>query len=73
MPFTEHQKGLNKSPKTIDRNELLKEKTIDKETENKTLIVLTNNRFLPDISNALESTGICLILAKNFKGYSKKN
>ena len=36
--------------KTIDRNELPKEKTHDKETERKTPVVLTYNRFLPDIS-----------------------
>ena len=37
--------------KTIDRNELLKEKTHDKETQNKIPLVLTYNRFLPNISN----------------------
>ena len=37
--------------KTIDRNELLKEKTHDKETRNKTPLVLTYNRFLRNISN----------------------
>ena len=31
--------------KTIDRNELLKEKTHDKEVQNKTPLVLTYNRF----------------------------
>ena len=36
---------------TTDRNELLKEKAHDKETQNKTLLVLTYNRFLPNISN----------------------
>ena len=36
--------------KAIDRNELLKEKANDKETQNKTL-VLTFNRFLSNISN----------------------
>ena len=35
----------------IDRNELLKEKTHDKEPQNKTPLVLTYNRFLPNISN----------------------
>ena len=34
--------------KTIDRNELLKEKIHDKETENKTSLVLTYNRFSPN-------------------------
>ena len=37
--------------KAIDRNELLKEKIHDKETENKTSLVLTCNRFSPNISN----------------------
>ena len=36
--------------KTIDRNELLKEKTHDKESKNKPL-VLTYNCFLPNIGN----------------------
>ena len=36
---------------TTDRNELLKEKAHDKETQNKTLLVLTYNHFLPNISN----------------------
>ena len=35
--------------KTIDRNELLKEKTHIKEVQNKTPLVLTYNRFLPNI------------------------
>ena len=37
--------------KTIDRNELIKEKAHDKESQNKTPLVLTYNRFLPNISN----------------------
>ena len=37
--------------KTIDRNELLKEKTCDRETQNKTPLVLTYNSFLPNINN----------------------
>ena len=37
--------------KTIDRNELLKEKTHDKEAQNKIPLVLTYNRFTPNISN----------------------
>ena len=37
--------------KTRDRNELLKEKTRDRETQNKTLLVLTYNNFLPNINN----------------------
>ena len=36
--------------KTIDRNQLLNEKTHDKETQNKTPLVLTYNHFLPHIS-----------------------
>ena len=35
----------------IDRNELLKEKTQDKESQNKTPLVLIYNCFLPNISN----------------------
>ena len=37
--------------KTIERNELLKEKTHDKESHNKTLLVLTYIRFLSNTSN----------------------
>ena len=37
--------------KMIDRNELLKEKTHDNESQNKTPLVLTYNLFLPNISN----------------------
>ena len=37
--------------KTLDRHELLKEKTHDQETQNKTALVLTYSRFLPNISN----------------------
>ena len=37
--------------KTIDRNELLKEKTCDRETQNKTPLVLTYNSLLPNINN----------------------
>ena len=51
--------GYNKKPinqqfskvKTTDRNELLKEKTDDKEPQNKTPLVLTYNRILPNIRN----------------------
>ena len=39
--------------KTLDRNELLKEKTHDKETQNKTPLVLPYNHFLPNISNSV--------------------
>ena len=35
----------------IERNELLKEKTHVKEMQNKTTLVLTYNRFLPNIIN----------------------
>lgn len=54
----------------IERNELLKEKTHVKEMQNKTTLVLTYNRFLPNIINIV---WIYLILAEHFKGYSKKN
>ena len=37
--------------KTLDRHELLREKTHDQETQNKTPLVLTYSRFLPNISN----------------------
>ena len=37
--------------KKIDRNELLREKTHDKESQNKTPLVLTYNRFFSNISN----------------------
>ena len=49
-----HKKSIDQQfskVKTIDRNELLKEKTHDKETQNKTPLVLTYNRFLSNISN----------------------
>ena len=36
---------------TIERNELLKEKTHDEESKTKTPLVLTNNCFLPNIGN----------------------
>ena len=49
--------------KTIDRNELLKEKTHDKEFQNKTPLVLTYNRFLPNISNIVWKH--CIILSMN--------
>ena len=58
--------------KTIDRNEFLKEKH-DKEAQNETPLVLTYNRNFPNISQTFESSGIYLILAEHFKGYSKKN
>ena len=59
--------------KTIDRIELLKAKTPDKETQNKTPLVLPYNHFLPKLGTLFESTGIYLILAEHFKDYSKKN
>ena len=51
------KQGYNKNPidqqfskvKTIGRNEVLKDKTHDKETKNRTLLVLTYNHFLPNI------------------------
>ena len=52
-------KGYNKKSinqqfskvKTIDKNELLKEKAHSKEMQSKAPVVLTYNRFLPNISN----------------------
>ena len=52
-------KGYNKKSinqqfskvKTIDKNELLKEKAHSKEMQSKVPVVLTYNRFLPNISN----------------------
>ena len=37
--------------KVIDRNELLKEKTYDKAEQSKTPLVLTYNRFFPNMGN----------------------
>ena len=59
--------------KTIDRNELQKEKTHDKEAQNKTPLVLTDNRFFPKLATLFKSIGIYLILAEHLNGYSKKN
>ena len=41
--------------KAIDRNELLKEKTHDKESQNKTPLVLTYNHFLPRQQHRLKA------------------
>ena len=68
------KQGYNKNPidqqfskvKTIGRNEVLKDKTHDKETKNKTLLVLTYKHYN-------ESTGTYLTLAEHFRGHSKKN
>ena len=37
--------------KVIDRNELLKEKTYDKAEQSKNPLVLTYNRFFPNMGN----------------------
>ena len=42
--------------KTMHRNELVKEKTHDKKTQNKTPVVLTYNRISQNCSKALEYT-----------------
>ena len=57
----------------IDKNEIPKEETHDKKTQNKTSLVLTYNRFLPKLATLFESTGVYLILADYFKGYFKRN
>ena len=54
--------------KTIDRNELLKEKTHDKETQNKTPLVLTYNRFLPNISNIVQKHWNTLNISRTLQG-----
>ena len=40
--------------KTIDRNKILKEKTHDQEAQNKTPLVLTYNRFSPNITHIVQ-------------------
>ena len=59
--------------KPIDRNKILKEKTHDKETKNKSPLVLTYNLFFQALATLFERTGICLILIEHFKCYSKKS
>ena len=54
--------------KTIDRNELLKEKTHDKETQNKTQLVLTYNRYLPNISNIVRKHWNILNISRTLQG-----
>ena len=54
--------------KTIDRNELLKEKTQDKETQNKTQLVLTYNRYLPNISNIVRKHWNILNISGTLQG-----
>ena len=54
--------------KTIDRNELLKEKTHDKESQNKTPLVLTYNRFLPNINNVVWKQWSILNICKTLQG-----
>ena len=57
----------------MNRNELLKEKTHDKETQNKTPLVLTYNRFSQNISNIVQKRWNIIDIAEHFKDYSKKN
>ena len=52
----------------IDKNELLKEKTHDKETQNKTPVVLTYNRFLPNISNIARKHWNILNISRTLQG-----
>ena len=54
--------------KTIDRNELLKEKTHDKEAQNKTPLVLTYNPFLPNISNIIRKHWNILNISRTLQG-----
>ena len=54
--------------KTIDRNELPKEKTHDKEAQNKTPLVLTYNRFLPNISNIVRKHWNVLNISRTLQG-----
>ena len=54
--------------KTIDRNELLREKTHDKETKNKTPLVLTYNHFLPNISNIVRKHWNILNISRTLQG-----
>ena len=58
--------------KTIDRNELLKEKTHDKETQNKTLLALTYSRFLSNISNIVRKHWNILNISKTLQGLLQK-
>ena len=53
--------------KTIDRNELQKEKTHDKEAQNKTPLVLTDNRFFPKISNIVQKHWNILNISRTLK------
>ena len=59
--------------KTIDRNKILKEKTHDQEAQNKTPLVLTYNRFSPNITHIVQKQLIYLKLTQHFKGFSKMN
>ena len=54
--------------KVIDRNELLKEKTHDKETKHKNPLVLTYNRFLPNISNIVRKHWNILNISRTLQG-----
>ena len=54
--------------KMIDRNELLKEKTQDKESQNKTPLVLIYNCFLPNISNIVWKHWSILNISRTLQG-----
>ena len=54
--------------KATDRNELLKEKTHDKETQNKTPLVLTYNRFFPNIRNIVRKQRNILKISRTLQG-----
>ena len=58
--------------KTIDRNELIKEKAHNKESQNKTLLVLTYNHFLPNINNIVQKHWNILNISRKLQGLFQK-
>ena len=52
----------------MDRNELLKQKTRDKETQNKTPLVLTYNCFLPNNSNIVRKYQNVVNISRTLQG-----
>ena len=54
--------------KTIERNELLKEKTHEKETQNKIPPVLIYNRFLTNINNIVRKHCKILHISRKLQG-----
>ena len=54
--------------KRIDKNELLKEKTYDKEAHNKTALVITYNCLLPNISNIVSKHWNILNISRTLQG-----